>query len=62
MFTSQITFFDSANAEVLYVRPGSNAIASHAIGPDEELIGVYGVKHSETAMSSFGFLVKVAQP
>ena len=58
-YTGQIKFFDSANAELLHVRPGGSAIASHVIGPDEELIGVYGVKHSITHMTSFGFLVKV---
>ena len=63
VYTCDIKFFDSDNTELLSVRPGPYLpIVSHAIGPNEKLIGVYGVKRPDSYMTSFGFLVKVNQP
>ena len=59
-----MTFLDSAGNEIDFYNPGNWQIngAIHEIGENEELIGVYGAKDSNSCFSSFGFIFKVKQP
>lgn len=62
-YTTDVKFFDSADRELYSILTfGGWPVVSHTIAPNEQIIGVYGVKSQSSYITSLGFILKVTQP